>query len=418
MALPAEPGRVLSALTEQKSLPLKSAPLNSLLEKEFKHDALRLLARHPIDAFLPKVHACLKDNALRFQAVITLKSYRNESSAELLAPLLTSSDKALAGRTLDTLTALPGMRAKRLVIDHLRDHALDEEVCSKIVRSFEPPASGQDYFAQIIDGILDAHPKHPQAEELSMLREHITAGAANPTAARRTPTTAELLAIESEIRKNLPSYDSLEDSVKSALRSAEIPFSQPELYDESVDKAASVLQYSKSIDLLLEKNLGQKHLFPRIERSLHELQNVLHLVGLDEDYPNSDLVYKNLGLLPQAFTPGQFPLHKMRQMAIPFLNGRIVNDRLKVIDGLRAWAVILLLYCRKLPNGAGGSLKPLISLPQLSDGAAVLLAQRLIALQEIRNPAAHRQTYLRLASVNDVRTDVYKILNAIADAIA
>jgi hypothetical protein len=78
-----------------------------------------------------------------------------------------------------------------------------------------------------------------------------------------------------------------------------------------------------------------------------------------------------------------------------------------VVDGLRAWALLLLLFSRKLARSGG---KALVPLRGMGDEQVVAVAKRLMALQDIRNPAAHRQTFLDFVGVEEVRREVLKLL--------
>jgi len=178
-----------------------------------------------------------------------------------------------------------------------------------------------------------------------------------------------------------------------------------------IDKAPSVLEFCKALDLILEKHLGQKHLFPKLDRELHDFQTLWHRIGFGEDYPHADRVLQLLGLKGKI-TPELFPLHKAKQMCGTFFNGKILQDRFKIFDGLRAWAVILLVFTRKL-SIQGAEVGPMLKLPHLSDEKIILMSKRLMQLQDLRNPAAHRQTYPELESVKVVRSEAIELINLI-----
>jgi hypothetical protein len=282
----------------------------------------------------------------------------------------------------------------------------------------------------VIDGILEKDPEHPHWEGLISLKERLKteSGASSKMLQMTAPLTPEALAADAGLQKLLTSYSALDDSVKTALRSAELPFSHPELFSDSVDKASSVLEYCKALDLQLEKTLGRDQLFPKIERSIQDFQTVIRWVGLEEESIPATQVLASLGL-NSVFTVETLPLHKMRILAGQFLSGRIIHDRFKALDGLRAWGVILLLFARKLQGrsisqhggsgdggGTGGGsreMKPPLVLKDAKDSQIVTLAKRLIALQEIRNPAAHRQTFLKITGVGEVRTEALELLGLV-----
>ena len=183
------------------------------------------------------------------------------------------------------------------------------------------------------------------------------------------------------------------------------------MYDEYVDKSGCLVEYCKAIDIQLERSLGKKHLFPKLENSLHEFHGALHAAGLGEDYPSSERVIAQMGI-EKHFNSQSLPLHKMGSLAQSIRNGRIVNERFKTLDGLRAWAIILMIFGRKF----GGISKPLLTLKNLSDDQIASLCRRLMALQDIRNPAAHRQTVVQFKSIDDTRSEALALLNLIQKA--
>ncbi len=412
---------VFRALAAQEKLMQEWPKAAAVLESSFgakdaseetQSQILRLLARYPFPSLLEAVHTKIKTGSprLKLLGVVAVKAYTQEASAEVLSPLLTSTDRSLAGRALDSLCALPGLRPRRLVIDYLRDHSDDFDSCEKITRSLQPIPGIPAYFADTVAAILEKSPQHPLWEALVSLRDRLRP-ALNPSATGGAVSLgAEITAVEVILRQKVPAYDALDESVKTALRSAELPFARPELFTDSVDKASSVLEYCKALDLQLEKSLGRNVLFPKVERQLQDFQTVLHALGLDDESTSASEVLKATGLT-ETFNMDSFPLHKMRIVAHQFFTGRIVNDGFKVLDGLRAWAVILLLFTRKLPGAP--TLKAPITVQGATDSQLTHLSRRLIALQEIRNPAAHRQTYLKMPAVEEVRREVLEMISSV-----
>jgi hypothetical protein len=348
---------------------------------------------------------------VQLAAIIALGRIGNEQSADAMTRFLEpprdgSTDESLVGRAIDTLTRLPGLRACRILVDYLKEHARDEEVCEKIVRCLTPPTGASPaYFMDALDDIIRGHPKHAHADGILSLRNRFAElDSSAPSGARvRGP---DIAALDRALQETVVSYDELDEAVRSALRAAETPFLHPEMFDENVDKSPSVLEYCKALDMVLEKNLGRRHLFPKLESQIHEFQNAIHAVSLNEPYPEVERVIRALGV-EQHFQIQSFPLHKMVQLSQSILSGKILSDRSRTLDGLRAWAIILLLFGRKNATG----LKPLIPIQQATDDEIVRTARRLINLQEIRNPAAHRQTHTRFPAISEVRSETFQLLN-------
>ncbi len=387
--------------------------LASKLE-DARAETLEFLKDHPSPIHLPKVHACLRgkerkegEERLQLLALVVLRNMHDESTADLIAPLLQSPSPSVSGRALDTLTVLPGLRAKRLVIDFLRDHSDDLEVCDKVIRCLRPPETPNPYFGTVVNEIILGRPDHLLLDGLYQLKAKLDSGVTSGGgAATGLKKGADVTALDLELSNKITGYEQLDESVRSALRSAELPFVYPHLFDEFIDKSSSILEYSKAIDLVLEREIGRKILLPRLESHLHEFQNTIHACALNEDYPSAERVIRILGLEKQ-FTVQSLPLHKMVSMAQGILSGRILNQHFKTLDGLRAWAIVMLVFSRKVVG------KPLVPLKNLTDDQIAAIAKRLIALQEVRNPAAHRQTLVNLVDVDQVRIESHLLLNSL-----
>ncbi|MEK7691611.1 MAG: hypothetical protein AAB425_11390, partial [Bdellovibrionota bacterium] len=118
------------------------------------------------------------------------------------------------------------------------------------------------------------------------------------------------------------------------------------------------------------------------------------------------------GLMPQQ----AFPAHKMGQIAYGVLTGRIAQERFRLLDGLRAWAGSLLLFSIR-PKGPQFAERTLVPLPGASPVRIIELARRLMALQDLRNPAAHRQTMLKFLDIQAVRREVIAVVNLISEIL-
>lgn len=297
----------------------------------------------------------------------------------------------------------------------MKEHLNDEEVVDKVYRSFDKDGKGGEEYAQGLNQILSANPDHPQWEKLVSLRDRVSTQSSKETVMSMN-TSPELEAIDERLKAAIPKFDQLDLTTKLALRAAEQPFLQVgEGENLPIDKAPTVLEYCKALDLILERHLGQKYLFPKLDRELHDFQTLWHRVGFGEDYPQSERVMTFLGLKGKI-TPENFPLHKAKMMCGTFFNGKILQDRFKIFDGLRAWAVIFLVFSRKI-NLTTGAVGPLLKLPGLSDEVCISVAKRLMMLQDLRNPAAHRQTYNDLASVKTVRNESVELINILMELI-
>lgn len=348
---------------------------------------------------------------VQFHVIVALKSFADETLADQIAVFLSSKSKSISGRALDAMLSLPGNRAKRLVFEYFSENYAVPGVAEKIVRSFKPPENDTDYFsvhaAQIVSQLEQ---REPDFQALPMLREFKDQLALHQKSFSKTksvPTDADIIAIDQEIENVIPSYKHFDEASKAALRSAEVTFKHPELFDAFVDKSSVVLGYSKAIDIVLEKQLGRKILFPKLENKLNEFQNVVHSLTLNEDYPQGEKVLKLLSL-EKYFSVQSLPVHKMGLVAQGIMSSKIINEHFKILDGLRAWAVMLLLFGRK----SAVLNKPLISVID-DEASCITLAKKLMWLQDVRNPIAHRQTVVEHKDVEQIREEVFHILKLI-----
>lgn len=409
----AERGLLLRAIRSQEAFPEKERAAATEFLRESLSDgapetqlrALQAVARHPDPKLKPELDRFLKKTAppeLQVAAIVALKAFRDDALADRLGGLLESPVESVRGRALDALIALPGVRAKRIAIDELARSFDAPDVVDKICRQMAPPETGLEYFIETLNELTLRHPDSPQIELLQTLRDRLLHGKAESDALAKLKKKPDIEALDREIAAELTRFESIHEGAKTALRSAEMIVHHPEIFDEYVDKSSAVIAYCKAIDLYLDHTLGRRHLMPRLESSLHEFQTALYSIGLADPDPRLQSVQEQLGLKGKILEQA-FPLHKMTLVAQGILSGRILNDPFRVLDGLRAWAVILLIFPRLK--------RPLLSLKDAKDEQIVGIAKRLMALQEVRNPAAHRQTLLENSMLAQIRKDVFDVLN-------
>jgi hypothetical protein len=366
-------------------------------------EALLCIAAHPRAGLVRAVKIALSNDSIRLPATVAAKALQSEDLVDALGECLKTGSESVVGRAIDALVSLPGARAKRVVLDYWCENPLEKDLCEKIIRTLEAPPRAGEFFAQKVAAVLEAHPNHPQREGLVAMRERFLSERVATHAAELA--TGEVQKIDKDIAMRIPGYHRFDEDVKASLRAAEVPFYRPEMFRGAVDKSSSVIAWCKAIDLVLERHIGRKILFPKIDKTLAEFQNVLHIVGLDDPHISYTRLRQALRL-ENVFSDESFPGHKMVLVAQGFLSGRIVQDQWRILDGLRAWAVLILIFSRgaHLPGG-----KPLINLGAVAPADLEKLAKRLIALQDLRNPVAHRETWLRFPQIDEVRNEVWAV---------
>ena len=389
---------------------------------EFRIGVIRVLSHIKLNETYLVKQLSHEHEPVVLNAIIALKNFDQSSeTSESLIPFLKSSSEILRGRALDSLCAHQSLKAKQAVMEYLKSNLLNEEVVDKIYRCFDPLKKGGEGFVKMIDEILKQNPDHPQWEKLVSLRDRLILNTKTLANAETANTIGQdaLKELDKKLLEVIPLFGKLDPTVQSALRAAEQPFHQSQdLQNLPVDKAPTVLEYCKALDLILERHLGQKYLFPKLDQRLHEFQTLWHNVGFSEDYPPADKVLAVLGLKGKV-TPEGFPLHKAKLMCATFFNGKIMQDRFKVFDGLRAWAVIFLIFARKIPQIQGTPLLPMkTELDALAmNDKCISIAKRLMTLQDLRNPAAHRQTYTELHLVKNVRNEAILLVNTVLELV-
>lgn len=367
--------------------------------------ALRFLTSHPrrglVDAVLARLQA---QDRIRVMAIVALKSYAEPRATPRLIPLLHDTSESIVGRTLDTLTAQPDDGARWAIVDFLARRLDDVEIADKIMRCLTPPRGNLPAFRDRLEQLITAHPQHELVERLVQLRDHV-APAAPPVERQGGLLAGVTRALDADLARRLRIFPRLDERVKAALRSAELPYAYPEMFHGEVDKSTAILGYCKAIDLCLERHLGRDLLFPRLYSDLAAFQNAIYYAGLNEHYPHPTAVLQGLGLQGLVM-PEQLPLSKMVAVAHSILDGRIQQGQWRILDGLRAWSAVLLMFVRSA-HAATAPMPPLpIHRVGVSNQAIIDMAIRLDDLQTLRNPVAHRRTLVEFADIETIQHDV------------
>ena len=204
------PAPLLRSLRYQSRLPAGTEPLRSFLrenlggncDEENATEALMLLETHPDPGLLVDITANLaRPGRVKLAAVIALRTHGSEASADALltelGPAVRQGDHSLVGRIIDTLCHLPGARPRRILLDHLTENALDEDLCDKLIRCLIPETGkSMPYFVATLDKVIGDYPEHPRHDGLVQLRERFAAALPVEQAAVRIGLlTAEIRAV-------------------------------------------------------------------------------------------------------------------------------------------------------------------------------------------------------------------------------
>lgn len=423
-ATPNKSHALLKALSQQVNLDLKDKRLEQILESsltqskdlELQRLSLLCLSKHSLHQLNRHVEKLLQSSEqIKIYALIAAKSLKLESFAEpVYEILLEKNSPSVLARALDTLTSINGLRAKSLTIDFLEKNLMHNEYVEKIARSLTAPSVPNPGLAQRLKKIILANKNPKIFDELSSLHERFLTGQ-NLNDLTPHLEEKELENIDNLLKNRIQKFSSLDEQAKAALRAAEVPFSQTQFFEGRIDKSMSVVLYCKSLDIMLEKHYGKQFLIPKLEAKLHEFQNRLHLLGLNTDNPNAQFIIRALKI-DKFFMTDNLPLNKMTLLARDFLSGRIVNNHWKSIDGLRAWASLMIIFSRTICIDGMKEIAPLIPLSS-SDDAVASFCKRLLALQDARNPVAHRQTIIRFADVEKIREEATLLFSSLTNVL-
>jgi hypothetical protein len=223
------------------------------------------------------------------------------------------------------------------------------------------------------------------------------------------PSDREL--VDSSLKKDLPLFDTYSEVLKSVLRNAELPFSHPQIFGDKVDKSTAIIELVKSIDLLLQERVGEPLFLGSRPEVLAKLRSRISRLGLHDIASDNNHTLRVLGI-EHIFTAELFPSIKLAKLVQSILAGKFVSDQLRILDGLKGWAVFLVLFAR--PQRMGDSvLEPVLQVTQQPPDKVARLAWEMILLQERRNVAAHRGTIIDAADILGLRIQSVSVLATI-----
>jgi hypothetical protein len=223
------------------------------------------------------------------------------------------------------------------------------------------------------------------------------------------PSDREL--VDSSLKKDLPQFETYSEVLKSVLRNAELPFSHPQIFGDKVDKSTAIIELVKSIDLLLQERVGEPLFLGSRPEVLAKLRSRISRLGLHDIASDNNHTLRILGI-EHIFTAELFPSIKLAKLVQSILAGKFVSDQLRILDGLKGWAVFLVLFAR--PQRMGDSiLDPVLEVSQQPPDKVARLAWEMILLQERRNVAAHRGTIIDAADILGLRVQSVSVLAAI-----
>lgn len=348
-------------------------------------------------------------------AIAAAKHNMSPSIAEVLAEYSIDKDFIISERSLDTLSKSHKKFSHKILFDLLETENLDKRRKLKVLRAIEPE-SDKNYndlneqitkFIQeeededIVDGLMNLRNRFDFNKQVLSVSPNASGGAVRSADQD----------IDIDLASFFPSYLSFPETTQSALRNTEIVFKYPDIFHNRVDKSTILVEYVKAIDILLHTHLGPVLFYENSKNSLTKMQSRIYLFGFD----NPRQLPRNIARILQCeeyFPQNKFPIFKLSQISQDILTGRICNQQFQTVDGLRAWALILLLFFRHMEVNHR-KVEPLIKLPGISPRNICLIAARMNELQSLRNDAAHRGMMLEIADLINIREKSFSLIRDI-----
>jgi HEAT repeat protein len=393
---------------------------NPLIE-EFRITILKLLTVSFVKELIPFVESSLQsaDFQVKILSVAAARIHQSEKVADILFQYLDHNNQSIAGRALDTLVTSYGSKEHGLLFARALSHPDDELLYKKMFKSLAPRPNESyqavvDALDEMIRGRKGVMADHELVQAAINVRDNLVAmstvhSVKQVDSDRKKSDLIDRHAIDELLGKNVRGFEKYSPTVKSVLRSGEVTWQHPELFDARVDKSTVLVQYVKSIDLLLQEKIGAQMFLGQGAEFLQKMQSRVIRLELDDDTSVDPHLVSSLEC-SMYFARDSFPTHKILTLCKFVMTGQIMKEQYKIVDGLRAWAVLILLFGRTF-RFRGQILEPLFPLPKSSNEAVCRIARAMNDLQEARNRAAHRGTVLEKDHIKELRDLSAALLN-------
>jgi hypothetical protein len=388
---------------------------------ELKGAVLKILCTVSVPELTPFVAKCLaeKDFQTRLMGVVAAKLHHDEGIFDDIFKFLDHESPSIAGRALDTLTTAGGAREHLRLLKRLETHVNDLDLYKKIFRSLTPRA-GESYkeVLVVLEGLIQGRRGVLADQDLFQsalnLRDNLVfaagaTGVVRSKAGKTNLTEKERHVVDKSLDTTLKGFANYSETVKSVLRSGEVTWQHPELFDARVDKSTVIVQYVKSIDLLMQEKIGSQMFLTQGADFLQKMQSRVARLELDDEVAFGDHLVTELDC-SMYFSRDSFPTHKLATICRSVMTGLIMKEQYRVVDGLRAWAVLMLIFGRTF-KFRGQVMAPLFPLAKSTSDGIGRIARAMNDLQDARNRAAHRGTILEKENMQEIRDLCAALLN-------
>lgn len=409
------------------SVPPELADLPESLRPRLGLVLLKIMAENSTPGFASLVEGALATDDFQTQilGIAAARYNMSEIASKALFRLLDSTNACISGRALDSL-CFAGKLVDHLGLLDVIDRRIDEKaVVLKVCRGLVPD-EGADYstflarLGQAVVAAKGAFADRDVVVAAGNLRDNIELAeqrrGGGPGSEAGLGGGLAGHSVDSELGRQLVGFAGFSETVKSVLRNAELIHVHPELYDDRVDKSTAVVQYVKSIDILLQERIGSRlFLAATASETLSKMQSRIVALQLDDETvtPEQFVTALQCG---NYFTSDDFPGAKLQSLIRAIMSGKIVREQYRVIDGLRAWAVLLMAFGRSFKY-RGVTHEAIFSLKTTASHSVGQLARSLNQLQELRNLAAHRGTLRESNPVVELRGLCFAALNEMESII-
>ncbi len=382
---------------------------------------LRILSFNEVAGFdtLLKTQLTIGNYTHQMLATRAIAINGNEHHCDLLFSFLNGENSALQTRALHSLCLRGNASQHYKVFKWFEEKSFNSETATLIFNKLRPKEN-EDY-TEVKEAIenLVKHRSGPFIDDEILaaalsLYDNILVYSVSSNSDSLAPSFSRHDQ-DKILRDEIKGYDNYSETIKIVLRNAELTWQHKELFNHVVDKSTMLVQYSKSTDLLLQQRVGLPIFQNANDAFLSDLQTRIMELGLDTAQYSQTKMIRFLNL-DGFFTTREFPAHKLKSLTESILSGKIMADRFRSIDGLRAWSLILLLFARTFVINKK-KYSPLIPMNKSGEEKINSIVKLMNKFQDLRNSAAHHGVLVEPRQLEEIRRDSFNLLNELEEAL-
>ncbi len=403
-------------IEDKKSLPASVFKIPKSLQTEFPLLLLKLLSDYPLEHFDSFIEEKLNSEYLD-EVLLSLKAFQKrpiKNSWEKVCDLAeNSSSEIIQLHALQAICTEGSQVEQKIALRLILSEKLPRETLLTVLRVLKPADGNQkENFIEEFEQAIEKKSIFTEDEEVEAaafsLRDRMEAAAEGER--KNLLSEEKTHVLDKKIIGELPVYSLFTANIKSVLRNAELTWERKDLFDSLVDKSTMVIEYTKSLELLIQQKIGGP-LFKDPAKTNTALQQRLLLLGLSDDYTSTKKFLEILNCF-DLFSEKNFPRHRAQGIVTSILGGHFSYEYHRILDSIRSWALMFLIFFRDFDSHEK-SFKSLLKLNDSSHKNIIDLSHSLNNLQEIRNNAAHRGTLFNLARIESIRKETFSLLKKI-----